>query len=617
MFVVESNPSNQEDTVASQRERQLDAILASIPDVICVYNTELRYEYASAAIERATGIPSSAFIGKTHVELGFPSEMAAQFDAGLREVLTTGASKPFEYSFSQEDEIRHYIRSTVPVTEGCAVAKIVTITRDVTELKRAEAVVREQQREIQENEERLRLAIKAGNIGVWDWDIPSGRVTWSENVYRFHGLTPDKFDGSVEGFSRLLHPEDASRVHQLIEDCVATGEPYAVQFRIVRPDGAVRWITTDGTVIYEKGTGQPLRMLGANADITEQHESFRKFELVTQRLRRAQEAAKVATWEWELHTGRITWSENAQEVFAGFTLAADLTQLFAIIHPEDLVRMRAAAAQAATSPIDVQYRICNDDGSVRWLLSRARPMDEGLVVGATIDVTVAKRAEMALINSEKLTATGRLAATVAHEINNPLEAVMNLLYLLRTHPALPPDAVELAQRADEELLRVAHITRQTLAFYKGGGSARRLDLRQIAIQVESLYAREAEKKHISIDNAVQTCFVNAVDAEMRQMLSNLLSNAIAAAPHGGLVEIQSLTDGDAMLIVVADSGPGISPEVREKIFEPFFTTKRDYGTGLGLWVTHELVSRLKGTISVSKSATLGGAEFTVRIPFAT
>jgi PAS domain S-box-containing protein len=355
-------------------------------------------------------------------------------------------------------------------------------------------------------------------------------------------------------------------------------------------------------------------MLGATADITEQHESVLKLELLTERLRRAQEAAKVATWEWDMVTGHIEWSDNAQQVFGGSTRSESIEEFFAKIHPDDLESIRDSVIAAKTRPMDLQYRVRNEDGSMRWLLTRASPVDEHLIVGATLDVTQGKQAELALINSEKLAATGRLAATVAHEINNPLEAVMNLIYLLKTHEGVPEDARELAERADQELLRVAHMTRQTLAFYKGGGAARRLDLSQIAGQVQSLYVGEAKKKNVRIEREVEAVCVKAVDAEMRQVLSNLLSNAIAAAPQGGRVRVSCGETSEKVRLVLEDSGSGVSEELREKIFEPFFTTKQDFGTGLGLWVTRELVTRMGGTIEVGRSERLGGAAFLVELP---
>ena len=600
-------------SMRTEREQQLETMLAVLPDVVCMYDRSLRYEYASPAIERVTGIPVSDFIGKTHAEIGFPPEMVELFDTSLRGVFETGTATPIEFSFCPAKETRHYVGTAIPLFEQGQIAKIVTITRDITDFKHVEETVREQQQDLIQNEERLRNAIKVGNIGVWDWDIPGGKVTWSENVYKFHGLTPETFDGSIECFVRCIHPDDVAHVNAAIQNCLRTGEPYSVKFRVVWADSTVHWLTTDGTVLFQDG--KPFRMLGATADITEQHGAMHRLELLTQRLQRAQEAAKVATWEWDRETGILEWSENANDVFGG-ARSHGIAEFLSRVHPADLPAVVAATKNVDQGPNEVQYRVTNSDGAVKWLLTRARAVDERFVCGATLDITTGKLAEDALIRSEKLAATGRLAATIAHEVNNPLEAVLNLLYLLKTNDSLNDEARGWAQQADEELQRVAHLTRQTLAYYKGGGSAKRLEMKTIVDQVMSLYIREAQKKSVRVETDVEPVKLSAVEGEVRQVLSNLLANAIDAAPLKGTVRLTCHEDSasGSVIVTVEDSGTGVPERDCARIFEPFFTTKKEFGTGLGLWVTRDLVQRWGGTVTISRSPALGGAQFRVQIP---
>jgi PAS domain S-box-containing protein len=351
-------------------------------------------------------------------------------------------------------------------------------------------------------------------------------------------------------------------------------------------------------------------------DISEHKRAQKEVERTVQRLRRVQELGKIASWELDLATGNLEWSENAAEVFQHSPLRTTLQGFLATVHPEDRPMIDSALQRFTREPIMLECRVLEDSGRTSWVAIHTTPVVENgrvIVVGAASDITDAKASEAALVRTEKLAAAGRLAATVSHEINNPLEAVSNFLYLIRTEASASSAVREYAEQAEHELARVAQITRQTLGFYRGSGDVTRFSLRKSLEQLFAIYERQAQRRAICLKFSCDDEQIIANAGEVRQILSNLMANAIDAAPHAGQVCVAVRVNKDTLGMTVDDSGPGIPPESRQRIFAPFYTTKEDFGTGLGLWITQEIVQRTGGTISVSNSS-LGGACFEVVLP---
>jgi signal transduction histidine kinase len=236
-----------------------------------------------------------------------------------------------------------------------------------------------------------------------------------------------------------------------------------------------------------------------------------------------------------------------------------------------------------------------------------------------VDITAHKRAEQALIRSEKLASVGRMAATVAHEINNPLEAVANCIYIAATNPKLPTEVKEQLEIADRELKQLSDLTRRTLGFYRENAKPSMVDIRTLVGEVLGLYGSKFKSKDIRLSVEHDDCCaqVLAVAGEIRQVISNLLVNAVDASNLKGSVNIRvsrvSLNDSIYIRVTVADTGSGIPASIRSRIFEPFFTTKEKIGTGLGLWVSQQIIEKHEGRIRV-RSAEGKGTVFCVFLP---
>jgi len=246
------------------------------------------------------------------------------------------------------------------------------------------------------------------------------------------------------------------------------------------------------------------------------------------------------------------------------------------------------------------------------------------MLGVAMDVTSRKAAEQALRQSEKLAATGRLAASIAHEINNPLASVMNALYILRTNSRVPESALSFVKTAEEELARVVHITKQTLGFYREISSPVLSSVPHLFDEVLTAYDARIEQGHIVVHKQfADVGQLAAFPSELRQVFSNLVLNAIeASSPAGNIyIRVRQAHNGDGrpgIRITVADDGVGIPPENMARIFEPFFTTKESKGTGLGLWVSQGIVHKHQGKLSVRSRTdeVRHGTCCTVFLPFA-
>jgi signal transduction histidine kinase len=241
--------------------------------------------------------------------------------------------------------------------------------------------------------------------------------------------------------------------------------------------------------------------------------------------------------------------------------------------------------------------------------------DKMLVV---TDITYRKLAEYAMRTAEKLAATGKLASAIAHEINNPLEAVTNLLYLAQSTQKLD-DIQSYLAKAGTELNRIARITKQTLAFHRETKRPVLIDLRELLSDVVALYERPSAAKQVRlVFDAEPTPCIHGFPGELTQVFANLIRNAIDAAPADSevIVRLKPMQSGDYAGIFVHDRGPGIPKAVRERIFDPFFTTKELKGSGLGLWVSRRIIAKHQGEIRFRSSEFAGrsGTSFGVFLP---
>ena len=244
------------------------------------------------------------------------------------------------------------------------------------------------------------------------------------------------------------------------------------------------------------------------------------------------------------------------------------------------------------------------------------------LLGVSMDITTIKQAQEALLQSEKLAAAGRLAASISHEINNPLESVTNLLFLVSSDESLPATLRSFVAQAEQELARVSQIATQTLRFYRQSTKPTSVDMPSLLDSVLALHRGRFANMQVEVvrqyrSTAPLLCF----EGELRQVFTNLVGNALDAmfGKDGRLVlrttRRRNWKSGQAgVRVTICDNGSGITPEVLARIFEPFYSTKGLRGTGLGLWVSKEIIAKHRGLVKV-RSRVGRGTIFSVFFPF--
>ncbi|HLI78024.1 MAG TPA: PAS domain S-box protein [Acidobacteriaceae bacterium] len=403
-----------------------------------------------------------------------------------------------------------------------------------------------------------------------------------------------------------------------------------ISFDLPGPDGTRVPAFVNACLYTDPGSGQKLILLAvfpAEQRRLYERELLRarkEFEQIAEVVRRSSDAILRLDPDAVIRT----WNDGAEQIF-GFSAAEavgkPLTTLFA---PGSEVPLTSAIADLRRGLEGAMEMIGIDRSGKRLDLSvNLTPHLEppGILVSFSAilrDITSRKLAERALLQNEKLASVGRLASSIAHEINNPLESVTNLLYILESR--VDAETRDLVMTAQEELARVSHIATHTLRFHKQSTRRTEVDLHGLTASVLSLYRARFEASDIrvltgSADVSRLLCF----EGELRQILVNLVSNAFDAMRTGGRLYIRHRDvmcwsqSTRSIRITVADTGSGMDEETLARLYEPFFSTKGIGGTGLGLWITEDLVRKNGGRIRIRSSNRPGRSGTVAMLSFRT
>ncbi len=422
----------------------------------------------------------------------------------------------------------------------------------------------------------------------------------------------------------LIAEEDREKF-RAFNETVCRGEKGSLKFDIVGLTGVRRHMETHAAPL--KSADGTVVQLAVTRDITARNEA----EKTQRRLAAIIESSEDAIASKDMNGIITSWNRSAEKLFGYRAEEIVGKPVMTIIppelhHDEDMILSKIRRGEKIDHFETIRLHKNGERVEVSLTISPVKD-ENGNVIGAAKiirNITENNKIERALRTTEKLSAAGRMAATVAHEINNPLEAITNLVYLAKRDVGKHERVAEYLEMASRELDRVAHITRQTLGFYRDTSSPVRVKVTKALDDLLLLYERRFESRNIKLERQYDgEIEITALGGEIRQAFSNLINNAVDAMPGGGKLVLRvskSHTWHNSRVpgvrITILDTGSGIDPRHRNNLFQPFFTTKADVGTGLGLWITKSIVEKHAGAIHVSSKTgpEAHGTAFSIFLP---
>jgi PAS domain S-box-containing protein len=522
---------------------------------------------------------------------------------------------------------------------GVVLAMGFELSNDIIRAAQTTRQLRDSEAALRESDMRMTLAASAANLGLWVWDVEKDDIWITEKGRELFGFAKSE-PVDLNRFLQVVHQDDRAHMQQMVRDALARGGEYESEYRIMRADGKIRWVTGYGRVEFD-GQGKPACVRGVSRDITKRklaEEALRESE---GRFRTVADVAPVMIWMSGTDKEGVFFNKGWLE-FTGRTVDQELGEGWLKgIHAEDLANCLDVCGTAfgKREPFTVEFRLRRKDGEYRWLLDTGTPRfdADGLFlgyIGSCIDIGERKQSEldhqlqsMELARVGRVALMGELAASLAHEVNNPLGAMVTnasagqRLLARGQLPAeelreLLADIVADGHRAREVVQGIRNMVRKSEA------SHALVEVSDVIRDLLRIVRADAIARNVSLVAEVEenAGIVLADRVQLLQVFLNLTMNAfealsvIRAEARRVVIRAEPVQDGK-ICVSVRDTGPGFPSGIVDQLFEAFFSTKAE-GTGMGLAIARSIVEAHGGTLT-GENCAMGGALFTICLPEAT
>jgi PAS domain S-box-containing protein len=616
-----------------ERLREYEKAVEGLEEMLVVVDRDYRYRLANRAFLTYRGLEGEQLVGRLVPELLNPWVWERVAKKKMDEALQGNVVKyELRYNYPKLGE-RDLFISYFPIEGPSGVDRVVCVLQDITERKQAEEKLRRSEAYLAEGQ-------RLSHTGSWAWNVSTGEVYWSEEMFRIYGWDSQEMGPAYPEVLNYIHPEDRARVQKAFEDAVREQREYELAYRIVWSDGTIRHVNNLAHPVFDEA-GTIVEYVGTTIDTTERIQAEEKLRRSEAHLAEAQRIGHVGSWIWNVITGECFWSQEHFHIFglAPETFKPTQENTQRMIHPEDWPSVEQTLKRAVSerSEFEVDYRMVRPDGLIRYHHGLGHPLVEGSdgleFIGMVVDVTERKHAEQALQKAQtelahvtRVATLGELAASIAHEINQPLGAIVTnghacLRLLSRSVPDLK-GAHEAAESMIDDAMRASEVIKQIRALLKKSAPKKSpLDINKVIREVIALAAGELSKDHVSLRTELEAELPSVLGdrVQLQQVVLNLILNGKEAMSGEGWQPRELLVSSlsskpDEITVAVSDSGVGFDPQDSERIFDAFFTTKtNDGGLGLGLSISRTIIEAHGGRLWATQNEG-EGATFRFTLP---
>lgn len=497
------------------------------------------------------------------------------------------------------------------------------------EVKRRTLDLEQKHRALQLSEERLRLALEGAQSGTFEWNLLTGKLHWSSRHEKLWGYGAGEFDGTYSAFADRVHPDDLATLEGGFQTCKETRSALAHEFRVIWPDGSIRWIWGRGEFTFND-QGRATVMRGTVMDITQRKLAEQSLRENEARLRQALRGADLALWDWNIAKNSAYYSDEwiAMLGYSRGDVSDQPMEWRHLIHPDDVDRVleRLSAHLSGKVPAyEVEHRLLTKHHAWKWVWTSGKVWERDAkghplrFTGTHLDISTRKEMEATLrtqqdllTHCQRLTTTGELAATMAHQLNQPLGGVVSYLTgirlrfpnLLEAYPHLAEAIGECLRLSESAADIVSNIKRMAQRHLSARES---LQLGEVIASALALVRHELERRRVEVDVRLEPIMPIFFGQRilLEQLLINLFLNAMEAMDdvdpsQRKIVISASFGEDHHFVLRVSDTGPGFPANIADQLFDPFFSTKAQ-GLGLGLCICRTIVESHGGWMRASST----------------